>query len=125
MIRRPPRSTLFPYTTLFRSTGLEKRVSVNVSDCTGATGWILYGTPTVGQNGLVMATDTTSTNSAAQTFSNDPVGSQTVILNVIGSGPAVSCNIAVDFMSFGSGVNDAVYRLLLVEDDNEDRKSVV
>src|SRR5688572_31383564 len=23
MIRRPPRSTLFPYTTLFRSTGLE------------------------------------------------------------------------------------------------------
>src|SRR3712207_8516580 len=25
MIRRPPRSTLFPYTTLFRSEGLEKR----------------------------------------------------------------------------------------------------
>src|SRR5438309_9295110 len=25
MIRRPPRSTLFPYTTLFRSNGLEKR----------------------------------------------------------------------------------------------------
>src|SRR3712207_7398056 len=24
MIRRPPRSTLFPYTTLFRSTGLRK-----------------------------------------------------------------------------------------------------
>src|SRR5258706_6295107 len=24
MIRRPPRSTLFPYTTLFRSTGLEE-----------------------------------------------------------------------------------------------------
>src|SRR3712207_7349798 len=24
MIRRPPRSTLFPYTTLFRSDGLEK-----------------------------------------------------------------------------------------------------
>src|SRR2546421_13043515 len=24
MIRRPPRSTLFPYTTLFRSAGLEK-----------------------------------------------------------------------------------------------------
>src|SRR2546425_4778279 len=24
MIRRPPRSTLFPYTTLFRSTGKEK-----------------------------------------------------------------------------------------------------
>src|SRR2546421_6749848 len=27
MIRRPPRSTLFPYTTLFRSEGEEKRVS--------------------------------------------------------------------------------------------------
>src|SRR2546430_13341857 len=25
MIRRPPRSTLFPYTTLFRSVGLEAR----------------------------------------------------------------------------------------------------
>src|SRR3712207_8555063 len=32
MIRRPPRSTLFPYTTLFRSGGLvgEKRVSRGV-----------------------------------------------------------------------------------------------
>src|SRR3712207_8556248 len=30
MIRRPPRSTLFPYTTLFRSTGTKGvRVSVN------------------------------------------------------------------------------------------------
>src|SRR5256885_6887408 len=26
MIRRPPRSTLFPYTTLFRSDGLRERV---------------------------------------------------------------------------------------------------
>src|SRR5688500_19689049 len=26
MLRRPPRSTLFPYTTLFRSTDLEHRV---------------------------------------------------------------------------------------------------
>src|SRR2546422_3956849 len=26
MIRRPPRSTLFPYTTLFRSIGLRRRV---------------------------------------------------------------------------------------------------
>src|SRR5256885_6412694 len=30
MIRRPPRSTLFPYTTLFRSGQLELRVSVFV-----------------------------------------------------------------------------------------------
>src|SRR2546429_8532340 len=27
MIRRPPRSTLFPYTTLFRSKGLNKRAN--------------------------------------------------------------------------------------------------
>src|SRR5688572_31629451 len=26
MIRRPPRSTLFPYTTLFRSTALQKHI---------------------------------------------------------------------------------------------------
>src|SRR5205814_4032480 len=28
MLRRPPRSTLFPYTTLFRSEGLTKRSAV-------------------------------------------------------------------------------------------------
>src|SRR5258708_28227580 len=28
MIRRPPRSTLFPYTTLFRSTGKKFRVGI-------------------------------------------------------------------------------------------------
>src|SRR5258708_29147117 len=30
MIRRPPRSTLFPYTTLFRSFGVALRTKVNV-----------------------------------------------------------------------------------------------
>src|SRR2546425_6076901 len=34
MIRRPPRSTLFPYTTLFRSTTLE---AVGLADGAGAT----------------------------------------------------------------------------------------
>src|SRR5258707_3475350 len=28
MIRRPPRSTLFPYTTLFRSNGARKQVTI-------------------------------------------------------------------------------------------------
>src|SRR5689334_24624651 len=33
MIRRPPRSTLFPYTTLFRSgLGLARRLHVNLDD---------------------------------------------------------------------------------------------
>src|SRR5256885_10066008 len=36
MIRRPPRSTLFPYTTLFRSLGLTARAFVPVSAETGA-----------------------------------------------------------------------------------------
>src|SRR5256885_6921016 len=32
MIRRPPRSTLFPYTTLFRSLGRRREVEVRVID---------------------------------------------------------------------------------------------
>src|SRR5256885_9623131 len=32
MIRRPPRSTLFPYTTLFRSTGWPVRVAAEIAD---------------------------------------------------------------------------------------------
>src|SRR3712207_7665710 len=50
MIRRPPRSTLFPYTTLFRSVG-----AVEVSTdggttwhrATGRTSWTYSWTPTV------------------------------------------------------------------------------
>src|SRR5689334_24502286 len=34
MIRRPPRSTLFPYTTLFRSAGLRPRLSTKYADTT-------------------------------------------------------------------------------------------
>src|SRR3712207_7628258 len=37
MIRRPPRSTLFPYTTLFRSADLEPRLGV-VGGADGADG---------------------------------------------------------------------------------------
>src|SRR3712207_8965231 len=31
MIRRPPRSTLFPYTTLFRSVALVRRIEVHLA----------------------------------------------------------------------------------------------
>src|SRR5689334_24534126 len=31
MVRRPPRSTLFPYTTLFRSDGLSERIAIPVA----------------------------------------------------------------------------------------------
>src|SRR5436309_5037195 len=40
MIRRPPRSTLFPYTTLFRSSG----VCAETSD----VGWLPAGVPIAG-----------------------------------------------------------------------------
>src|SRR3712207_8019538 len=35
MRRRPPRSTLFPYTTLFRSTGTKSRAGEPVYSCRG------------------------------------------------------------------------------------------
>src|SRR3989442_4991829 len=35
MIRRPPRSTLFPYTTLFRSSGLKARLDERFLDALG------------------------------------------------------------------------------------------
>src|SRR3989442_5200295 len=47
MIRRPPRSTLFPYTTLFRSFG-KKRMQLNIGGeiavigCRGPAGFGLY-----------------------------------------------------------------------------------
>src|SRR5256885_14589577 len=33
MIRRPPRSTLFPYTTLFRSKSLEEAAKIRSAEC--------------------------------------------------------------------------------------------
>src|SRR5688572_31344117 len=42
MIRRPPRSTLFPYTTLFRSLGVAARYE-NFSDFGSTTNWKLTG----------------------------------------------------------------------------------
>src|SRR2546430_12892451 len=38
MIRRPPRSTLFPYTTLFRSTGnIAVKSTANLTDAAGGS----------------------------------------------------------------------------------------
>src|SRR2546430_7158950 len=42
MIRRPPRSTLFPYTTLFRSTHRRARLAEAMAD-TGLDALLLYG----------------------------------------------------------------------------------
>src|SRR2546430_9798426 len=44
MMRRPPRSTLFPYTTLFRSRGraIEHRVRSAVASCAGHPAVLSY-----------------------------------------------------------------------------------
>src|SRR3712207_7844980 len=42
MIRRPPRSTLFPYTTLFRSSREAGTVLSRMDDGAGVRGWDLY-----------------------------------------------------------------------------------
>src|SRR5260370_14930287 len=47
MIRRPPRSTLFPYTTLFRSSPAHRAGRVQqTGHRSGADGSIVTGTPT-------------------------------------------------------------------------------
>src|SRR5258708_14678185 len=47
MIRRPPRSTLFPYTTLFRSDRLMQEAAVNIHH-----GFLLQGEPDIGRVAL-------------------------------------------------------------------------
>src|SRR5947207_7520748 len=42
MIRRPPRSTLFPYTTLFRSLG--RAIPYGIYDIADNKGWVSVGT---------------------------------------------------------------------------------
>src|SRR5258706_8283633 len=54
MIRRPPRSTLFPYTTLFRSTPVAN-VAMTLSNATWAIGTQGVNTSTVSSVGMVLA----------------------------------------------------------------------
>src|SRR3712207_9003390 len=42
MIRRPPRSTLFPYTTFFRSMGWEKITEFSKNLFPASTRWVQY-----------------------------------------------------------------------------------
>src|SRR3989441_8696060 len=62
MIRRPPRSTLFPYTTLFRSRHLLARASVVRADghsdygSVFGTFWDVYGRGALGPRTTVLVT---------------------------------------------------------------------
>src|SRR3712207_8388030 len=60
MIRRPPRSTLFPYTTLFRS--FDRRVTVNPPDKVGREAIL-----TVHARGVPLAADVDLKKLAAST----------------------------------------------------------
>src|SRR5471032_3205805 len=53
MIRRPPRSTLFPYTTLFRSRNALFRLPVKVNN--DVVPWVTYTEPELAQTGLTEA----------------------------------------------------------------------
>src|SRR2546427_6912346 len=76
MIRRPPRSTLFPYTTLFRSpsfggtASIDGGVSVDASPWPGLAGWC------VELSGPVSATAVTDA-SGAYLFFGLPAGAPT------------------------------------------------
>src|SRR5687768_18182990 len=51
MIRRPPRSTLFPYTTLFRSLGHLARFAMWQDDLTAATTYLNEALPLIREQG--------------------------------------------------------------------------
>ena len=96
--------------------GTEIRASVDVSDCTGATGWTL----TADDDDLVYATSTSTSSVVAVTTANAPAGAVDLDLSVDGAAASgLSCNVAVDIMSFGPGAHDAVYRLLLIESGDD------
>src|SRR2546426_9010295 len=59
MIRRPPRSTLFPYTTLFRSITLNLNVRL---DTHGLAGFQLPGSPICIEGGGTLSFSTTILN---------------------------------------------------------------
>src|SRR2546422_6458813 len=70
MIRRPPRSTLFPYTTLFRSTEAEKELGLK---CFGYTE--SFGLPSLTETD-VLATNVEKVPLLAARWSLDPARSE-------------------------------------------------
>src|SRR2546430_3952013 len=66
MIRRPPRSTLFPYTTLFRS----RRTNVRRSIVTMLVGMVGLSTPLMGQGSAAAGARSEEHTSELQSQSN-------------------------------------------------------
>src|SRR5690554_7788033 len=67
MIRRPPRSTLFPYTTLFRSTAagmITQGVRIGIVDWLSLLGILLSGALPFGALGLALDRKSTRLNSS-------------------------------------------------------------
>src|SRR3989475_5311037 len=103
MIRRPPRSTLFPYTTLFRSAPGNGTITGG-SQTTNASGVATVGSwtlsPTAGQNTLTATSGTlsgspvtftaTGTAGAAATIApNTPTRNTAAAGDAVGPPPAV------------------------------------
>src|SRR5256885_17195658 len=76
MIRRPPRSTLFPYTTLFRSVNMGDggRVQVTPAQVTDGVSYNGFSQFDVGKAGL--------------TFLNEGVKARTIVAEVFSAAPS-------------------------------------
>src|SRR2546430_17613780 len=70
MIRRPPRSTLFPYTTLFRSPPVNCLAGTYNTIFAGTTGSYLFGSDDKGDRWELRSSGITRSNITAMASSN-------------------------------------------------------
>src|SRR5262245_64175829 len=70
MIRRPPRSTLFPYTTLFRSRTVTATGSYAATAQQNGTGWVMQMTA-FRAAGATSTTSTTTTTSRSEEHTSE------------------------------------------------------
>src|SRR3712207_7565507 len=72
MIRRPPRSTLFPYTTLFRSEDRMQRVTIAILACLVLGAALLASAPAVSAQEVLDCEDFASQAEAQAAYREDP-----------------------------------------------------
>src|SRR2546430_5752845 len=70
MIRRPPRSTLFPYTTLFRSVGCRRARGGRQADAGGVMEVVVNGSPRTVRPGVTLLQRSEEHTSELQSQSN-------------------------------------------------------